>query len=154
MLVDVKGAEVEQTSVIKLLGVHIDDKRNFGEHAKNTCIKTSRQVGVQLRLKNIIPERAKLQLYKMAIMPHLIYCSTVWHFLRASDQRKLERVQERVIRAVYRDKNSDYEKLLTKAKLTILHNRRLQDVAILMYEVENNLSSKYIVDLFNKKETK
>ena len=49
--VEVKGTEIEQTSVLKLLGVHIDDKLNFGEHAENTCIKTSRQVGVLLRLK-------------------------------------------------------------------------------------------------------
>ena len=81
-----------------------------------------------------IPEKAKLQLYKAAIMPHLTYCSTVWHFVRASDQRKLERVQGRTLRAVYRDKNSEYEELLTKAKLTTLHNRRLQDVAIHMYK--------------------
>ena len=118
--VKVKGIEIEQTSVLKLLGVQIDDKLNLGEQAKNTCIKMSRQVGVPLRLKNIIPERAKLQLYKAAIMPHLtyMYCSTVWHFIRASDQCKLERVQERALRAVYRDKNSDYEELLTKAYIT------------------------------------
>ena len=45
-------------------------------------------------------------------------------------------------------------KLLMKARLTTLHNQRLQDIAILMYKVQNNPSSKYIVDLFNKKETK
>ena len=44
--------------------------------------------------------------------------STVWHFIRASDQHKLERVQERALRAVYQDKNSDYEELLTKAYVT------------------------------------
>ena len=106
--------------MLKLLGVQIDDKLNLGEQAKNTCIKMSRQVGVPLRLKNIIPERAKLQLYKAAIMPHLtyMYCSTVWHFIRASDQHKLERVQERALRAVYQDKNSDYEELPTKAYVT------------------------------------
>ena len=51
--VEVKGTEIEQTSVLKLLGEHIGDKLNFGEHAKNTCIKMSRQVGVLLRLKTL-----------------------------------------------------------------------------------------------------
>ena len=44
--VKVKGTQFEQTSVLKLLGVHIDDKLNLGEQAKTMCIKMSGQVGV------------------------------------------------------------------------------------------------------------
>ena len=50
-----------------------------------------------MRLCNLIPTAAKLQLYKAAILPHMIYCSTVCHYCRGSDARKLERVQERGI---------------------------------------------------------
>ena len=46
---------------------------------------------------------AKLVLYKTAILPHLTYCGMVFHFCGASDSRKLERVQERALRAVFRD---------------------------------------------------
>ena len=43
----------------------------------------------------LIPTHAKLQLYKAAILPHLTYCSTtIWHFCRASEKRKLGRVKE------------------------------------------------------------
>ena len=52
---------------------------------------------------------AKLVLYKTAILPHLTYCGMVLHFCSASDHRKLERVQERALRAVFRDKQSSYE---------------------------------------------
>ena len=44
----------------------------------------------------MIPEKAKLILYKsVIILANLIYCHTVWHFCKASDARKLERIQER-----------------------------------------------------------
>lgn len=82
--------------------------------------------GLLNRLKNLIPTSAKLQLFKCAIIPHLTYCHLVWHFSRASDWRKLERLQERALRAVFNNTIDTYETLLQKAKLIILYNRRLQ----------------------------
>ena len=74
-----------------------------------------------MRLKNLIPTEAKLQLYKAAILPHLTYCHLTWHFCKASDRRKLERVQERGLRTVFKDKQSCYEELRTdKSKHTIV----------------------------------
>ena len=100
------------------------------------------------RLKNLIPTSAKLQLFKCAIIPHLTYCHLVWHFSRASDWRKLERLQERALRAVFNNTSDTYETLLQKAKLTTLYNRRLQDILILMHKVKSGLTPTYLTDLF------
>ena len=75
-----------------------------------------------MRLRNLIPAEAKLHLFKAAILPHLTYCHLVWHFCRASDTRRLERVQERGQRTVFKDKQSSYQQLLVKAKLPSLYN--------------------------------
>ena len=101
-----------------------------------------------MRLRNLIPTEAKLHLFKAAILPHLTYCHLVWHFCRASDTRRLERVQERGLRAVFKDKQSSYQQLLVKAKLPSLYNRRLQDICILMYKVKHNLCPRTICDMF------
>ena len=78
----------------------------------------------------------------------------VWHFCKASDRRKIERVQERALRAVYRTKTSSYETLLRMAKLPSLYNRRLQDIAIYMYKVKNRLAApKSLMDIFNLKQS-
>jgi len=92
----------------------------------------------------------QVELYKAAILPNLTYCHTVWHFCKASDTIKLERVQERALRAVYNSKMADYDELLSKAKLPSLVNRRLQDILILMYKVKNLLAPKHICDIFYK----
>ena len=53
--------------------------------------KASQQIAILSRLKNSVPVPAKLTLFKSAILPHLTYFQKVWHFARASDNRKLER---------------------------------------------------------------
>ena len=70
-----------------------------------------------------------------------------WHFARASDKRKLERMQEKVLRTVFLDKTSTYEQLLVKANLPSLDNRRLQDILTLMYKVKDSMAPSYLCDL-------
>ena len=44
-----------------------------------------------MRLRNLIPFKAKLQLYKTAVLLYLTYCHLVWHFCKASDSHKRKR---------------------------------------------------------------
>ena len=64
--------------------------------------------------------------------PNVTYFHIVWHFCKAFEARKLERVQEWALRAVYNDRNATYEELLEKGRLSSLENRRLQDILILI----------------------
>ena len=108
------------------------------------CKKASKKV----RLRNMIPREAKLQLYKSTILANLAYCHIVWHFCKASHARKLERVQERALHAVYNDRSATYEELLEKGRLSSLENRRLQDILILMYKVKNSLAPEHVCNMF------
>ena len=130
------------TLQIKLLGVEIDDKLNFTNHIRNVCIKASQKVGVLLRLQNLIPCIAKLIIYKSSILPHLTYCHLVWHNCRS------ERIQECTLRAVYNSHSELYENILVCTDLHSLLNRRLQDIAILMYKVKYGLALIIVDELF------
>ena len=154
MRIVIGDVEVKSTACLKLLGVSIDNDLRFVEHITTICKKSSQRVGVLMRLRNLIPTSTKLQLFKAAILPYLTYSHLVWHFCRASDSRKLERIQERALRAIYCDKTSSYNTLLGMANLCTLQNRRLQDMATLMYKVKNNICPKYIADLFRRSDTK
>ena len=90
-----------------------------------------------MRLRNLIPTMVKLVLLKSAVLPYLTYSHLVWHFCRASDTCRLERIQERGLRAVYKNTNSSYHQLLNRANLPTLLNRRLQDICVLMYKVKH-----------------
>ena len=119
---------VTSTVCLELLGVFIDRNPRFDEHIIKIYNKSSQRVGVLMRLRNLIPTGTKLQLFKAAIPPYLTYSHPVWHFCRASDSRKLEGVQEKALRAIYRDGSISYDKLLSMANLCTLRNRRLQDI--------------------------
>ena len=151
--ISVDGHVIERIGEIKLLGVQIDDKLDFTSHIRELCTKASQKVGVLVRLRNLIPCNAKLSLYKSSILPHLTYCHLIWHFCNASDRRKLERIQERALRAVYKTRSASYQELLDRAKLPTLYNRRLQDIATLMFKVKHSLVPVNISDLFNLKNT-
>ena len=91
-------------TLIGALGVNIDSVINFSNHIGELCRKTSQQIGVLIRLKHLLPARAKLQLFKPAILPHLTYCGTAWHFCRASNRPKVERLQDIALRIVINSK--------------------------------------------------
>ena len=128
-------------------------KLNFTSHISNICIKASQKVCVLLRLRNLIPRKAKLLIYKSSILPHLTYCHLVWHNCRSSDSRKIERIQERALRAVFNSHSESYENLLVHAELPSLLNRRLQDITILMYKVKYGLAPSIVNELFKQKST-
>ena len=149
----IKGKVIENANQIKLLGVNVDGNMNFAAHISEMCKRASRKVGVLMRLRNLIPVADKLMIYKTSILPHLTYCQLVWHFCKSSDSRKVERVQERALRAVYRNRIDSYENLLERAQLPTLLNRCLQDIAMLMYRVKNDLLPSSVTDIFSIKDS-
>jgi hypothetical protein len=82
MNIDIQGNTVTPYKSIKLLGVNINCQLIFRDHISEVCKKSSQGVGVIMRLRNMIPTAAKLQLYKAAILPYLTYCSMIWHYCR------------------------------------------------------------------------
>ena len=95
-------------------------------------------------------------LCKTSIVSYLTYCHLVWKFCKSSDSRKIELIQERALRAVYKSQTETYEALLTRAKPPTLNNRRLQDIAILsglMYKVKCGMVPRCVSELFTIKST-
>lgn len=105
---------------LKSLGVTIDRNLHFTEHISAPCKKVSVGVGVLMRMWKLIPVEAQSRIFQAATS---LYCGLVWHFCRSFNSRKLERVNERGLRAVYCYFSSPYGELLAKAHLTSLYKR-------------------------------
>ena len=146
--IHINNEEIKTAETLKLLGVTIDSRLNFSEHVNSACKKASQRIAVFMRPRNIIPIKAKFQLYKAAVLTHLTYCHLVWHFCRANDSCKLERQQERGLRVVQNEKQASYLQLVERAKLPSLMNRRLKDICILMYKVKYKLCPCNICNIF------
>ena len=61
---------------------------------------------------------------------------------------RINKLHERALRLVYKEKNLTFEQLLEKDNAFTIHERNLQKLAIEMYKVKNDLCPKTMKDLF------
>ena len=149
MEITISNVKIKCGSDLRLLGLTIDINLDFSKHVCEVCKRAGRRVGVLTRLRNIFSTRTKLITHKSAILPQLTYCHIVWIFCRSSENRKLELIQERALRAIYNHRKSGtYDELLKLAKLPKLKNRGIHGIALLMYKVKNELCPSYIKEIF------
>ena len=130
MILSIVGTDIRQTEDVKLLGVIIDRKLNFDNHVRNLCQKAGRQLNVLARLSKYLDIQSRMHIFKTFILANFNYCPSVWHFCSASCTNKVERIQERGLRFVFRDFTSSYETLLSKANTGILQLQRLKSTRI------------------------
>ena len=72
----------------------------------------------------MIPVNAKLPIYKATtVLPNQTYCYTIRHFCRKSDEKKLEKLQERALHIVFNSKSFTYDGLLKKSNLSTKRSR-------------------------------
>ena len=140
---------VWESSLEKLLGVKIDSKLKFNEHLIKLCKEASGKVTALARLINIVPMDRKKILMKSFVESQFSYCPLIWMFCGSRRlNRRINQIHERGLRIVYRDYVSSFEELLRKDESVCVHHRNIQFVAIEMFKVKNNLSSKMMRDLF------
>ena len=109
----------------ELLGVTVDNKLKFEGQIRKICRKVSQQVAVLNRLKKILPFELRIDIYRAFIAPHFNYCSDSWHHCGERGSGKLEKIHERALRFVTRDKSNTYETLLKQLNLLSLLNQRI-----------------------------
>ena len=61
---------------------------------------------------------------------------------------RINRLHERALRLAYKDRKSSFEQLLNLDKSFTIHHRNLQNLAIEMYKVKNNLSPSFMKSVF------
>ena len=118
---------------IELFGITVDNKLRFDEHLSNICEKITNQFNVISRFRKLIPATVLLRLYKAFIIPHVLYCSTVWHFCDSRNKDKLEMLNKRILRVMLNDKVSSYGDLLQQIGDCSLNNKRIQNMLIIAF---------------------
>ena len=81
-------------------------------------------------------------LMKSFVAAQFGYCPLVWMFNGRELYRKISHVHERSLRIVCRDYNSYVKDLLKKDKSVCIRHRNIQNSAIELFKVKENLSNK------------
>ena len=103
MNVIIEDVSVSSTPSITSLGVIIDSHLKFSEHISLLCQKASQQVNAMQRMYRLLDQRSRLVTYNSFIKSNFNYCPVVWMFANKTDLKKLEGIQIRALRLVYRD---------------------------------------------------
>ena len=91
------GALIERTNVKKFLGIYIDDRVTFAEHANKISIKLSRGVGILRKMKHIVPHNVQKQLFYSVIYSIFTYGITCYG---SACQNQIQRVKNLIMRAI------------------------------------------------------
>ena len=82
----------------------------------------------------------KLRILSAAFIESLFnYCPLVWMCHNRTLNNKINKLHERALRLVYKEKNLTFDELLEKDKSFSVHEKNLQTLAIEMYKVKNKL---------------
>ena len=92
--------------------------------------------------------------YKSFIASTFEYAPVVWIFCGKTNSKKLEKLQERALRFIYKDKVCSYELLLQKSGFLSLESLRLKYLAVETFKCIKGYNPKYLNDLFKVKEPK
>ena len=135
-----------------LLGITIDDKLKFDVHVNNLCSRASSQVNVMYRFKDIFSYKDKKTIYETYMLSNFNYCPVVWHFCGMTQDRQMEKVQERALRFLLNDFKSEYRELIDKSGFDTLHVRRIKSIACEVYTTVNDLNPDFMKDLIVAKD--
>ena len=109
--IKLKDHNIQSKTNVKLLGIKLDNRLNFDPHIADLCKKAATQLNVLKRLKSFIGLEERKTLVESFIYSNFNYCPLVWHFSSAKSAQKVEKIQERALRFLYKDNDSSYEDL-------------------------------------------
>ena len=154
MNVIIEDVSVSSTPSITSLGVIIDSHLKFSEHISLLCQKASQQVNAMQRMYRLLDQRSRLVTYNSFIKSNFNYCPVVWMFANKTDLKKLEGIQIRALRFVYRDFTSSKEEILENCKESSVRIMNLRALAVEIFKCVNGLNPEYMNEMIEKKSVK
>ena len=147
LIFTIDGKPIPKFDSLELLGTTVDKSLYFSNHISKISKKVGRQLNVLSRFKKILSCSTKMCLYKSFIIPHFSYCSSVWQDCLKADSKKLEKLNERMLRYMYNNFDTEYQEL-AGGNGGMLDSRRKNELLYIVFKALNNQSPSYIMSVF------
>ena len=98
--ISVANNTINETSVTKFLGIHLDNNLNFVNHITEISMKIAKLIGLLYKLNRFLPEIILKTLYTSHIHPYLSYGIEAWHGTYQNNTSKIFVLQKKAIRAI------------------------------------------------------
>ena len=123
----------------KLVGIKIDNNLTFKGHVSNLCKKANQKLNALARISHYMSSDKLKVIMKAFIVSQFSYCPLIWMFHSRKLNNRINKIQERALRIVYKDKESDFSNLLERDNSFTIHERNLQLLATEIYKVKNKV---------------
>ena len=121
----INNKTIESLKSVKLLGLTIDNKLNFGIHINNICkvasAKNKRSERIRSRLKL---SQTKI-LYNSFTLSQLNYCCLVSMFCSKTLQNKINQIQKGALRIVHNEPNLNLDKVVELDESASIHIKNI-----------------------------
>ena len=100
--------DIESTKSVTLLGITTDDYLRFDQHISNLCSIAVMKLNTLGRLQKYMGKSEKVVIVNRFIYPNFNYCPLVSNFSTCELITKIEKIQNRCLRIVIDDYDSDF----------------------------------------------
>ena len=97
-----------ESHVKVLLGVTLDDRLTLTEHISICCSKATRQLNAISRISRYLDFSSCSFLLIVFVKCNFNYCPLVWHFCGKVNKEKIEKIQQRVLKIIYKNHVSSW----------------------------------------------
>ena len=146
--VSIGGEKIQNSKSEKLFGVTIDNKLSFTEHVHKIFDKVSQKLNALAGLSSFMSLEKRRINMKAFAHSQFGYCPLIWILHNRTLNNEINRIHERALRIVYRDKTSNFTELLQKDNAVTVHKRNLQVLANEIYKVKMGLAPQVVKELF------
>ena len=145
--------EIQPSEEVELLGITVDRKLSFSQHIDKIVKKAALKLNALRRKSKWLDEDVRKDYGRTFVLSNFTYCPMVWYFCNQSCKNAIEKIQERLLRLVYDRYDMSYDELLNKGNMSSLELQRTRALAIEVFKSVNDMSPKYVQELFNIKTT-
>lgn len=96
------GAQLEQVSSTKFLGITIDQSLSWSNHINNLRAELHKSLGLIYRASSFLPEQLLILLYNSLVNSKIVYCLESWGNAPQTHLNKILVIQKKVIRTIFK----------------------------------------------------
>ena len=124
-----------------LLGIKIDSNLSFENHVSSLCKKTSQKLHALARVVCFMDLAKRKSLMNAFITSQFNFCPLLPMFHSRQMNNRVNKIQERALRLVYKDNKLTFDDLLKLDNSVTIHQRNLQILATEIFKVKKQFSA-------------
>ena len=132
------GANIDQVSEHRLLGITIDNKLRWDSHTNNVCKTVSRRVFFLSKLRYIVDIDTRKLFFNAHIKPHIDYASVAWDGCNNVLKRRLNSLHRRAVKLIFPDTTLTTDLKLKEIRIMSLQKQLEYNKGLFVYRVLSN----------------